>query len=63
VLNPDDLETRFEIEQDEALAIGNVISQGSIAYKATSILGPFEGVVVAEWIGGPAQFGRENSPT
>lgn len=60
VLHPDDIESRFELERDEPLAVGDIIIEGSMAYKATSLqpgTGEFDAVIVAEWFAGPAEFG------
>lgn len=61
VRRPDGIESRFELERDEPLAVGDIIIEGSMAYKATSLqpgIGEFDAVLVAEWFAGPAEFGQ-----
>ena len=56
---------RFELEQDEPLATGEILRRGSIVYKVLRVLaaaGGFDAIVVVESMAGPAEFGEDRDP-
>jgi hypothetical protein len=57
-------ESRFELEQDEPLAVGDMLRQFSMVYQVTGIQPlsvdeseDFNAIIHAEWRAGPAQAG------
>jgi hypothetical protein len=59
VKNPDGSESRFELKRNEAIELGDVITQGTTRYMATRVLPDesdrFDAVVEAQWFAGPVQ--------
>jgi hypothetical protein len=51
-------ETRFELERDEPVNEGDLLPRPNMLYQAIRVLpgyDKFDGVIEAEWRGGPAQ--------